>query len=145
MTARVIATSNVIPTPRRIRSLTVVSFGPRTLLRAWSTVSPARVAPSMPSMTSPGRSPAFSAGDPVSGATTARKQSSPRVVQAAVAPAPLTVPIVAPMPSNWPEMPSSDDLNSSDVRYCEYGSSSEPIIPLIAPSTSDLRSTSPPA
>ena len=53
--------------------------------------------------------------------------------------------MVAPMPSNWPEIPWSEDRNSSEVRYCEYGSSSAPIIPLIAPSTSDLRSTEPPA
>ena len=36
-------------------------------------------------------------------------------------------------------------LNSSLVRYSEYGSSSAPIMPLIAPSMSALRSMSPPA
>jgi hypothetical protein len=73
------------------------------------------------------------------------RQSGPRSVQAEVAPFVSTVPMVAPMPSNWPEMPSRLRLNSSAVRYWLYGSSSAPIIPLIAPSTSALRSTSPPA
>ncbi len=67
------------------------------------------------------------------------------VVHADVAPATSAVPMVAPIPSNWPAMPWSDALNSSEVRYWEYGSSSAPIMPLIAPSTSTLRSTSPPA
>ena len=45
------------------------------------------------------------------------------------------------MPSNSPEMPRSESLYSCEVRYWLYGSSSEAIIPLIAPSTRTLRST----
>ena len=73
------------------------------------------------------------------------RQAGPRSTQLDEAPLASTVPIVAPIPSNSPEMPWRLALNSSDVRYCEYGSSRAPIIPLIAPSTIALRSTSPPA
>ena len=105
MTARTIGTSNGSAAPRRMRRTTVVSLGPRTLPRASSTVRPVSEAPSIASITSPASSPAFSAGEPPSGATTASRQSAPRVVQADVAPARSTVPIVAPMPSNWPGDP----------------------------------------
>ena len=101
--------------------------------------------PSIAVITSPGRRPAFSAGEPVSGRTIASRQPSPSVAQVVVSPAPSTVPIVAPIPSNWPAMPWSEALNSSEVMYREYGSSRAPIIPLIAPSTSDFWSTAPPA
>ena len=67
------------------------------------------------------------------------------MVHDVVAPVASTVPIVAPIPSNSPEMSRSDPLNSSDVRYWEYGSPSAVIIPLIAPSMTALRSTGPPA
>ncbi len=95
---------------------------------------------------SPGCRPAFSAGDPASGATTAIRQSvSFSAVQAEVAPAASTAPIVAPMPVNSPDRPSSEARYSSGVMYSEYGSPSAATMPLIAPSTSALWSTSPPA
>ena len=122
-----------------------MSFGPRILPRAASAVSPSSDTPSILSMTSPGFRPAFSAGEPAIGATTASRQSAAIVVHEEVLPAASTVPMVAPMPSNSPEMSRSVCLNSSGVRYMEYGSSSAAIIPLIAPSMTLRRSTVPPA
>src|SRR3954447_7146227 len=145
MTARTISTSKGAAPSRTMASVTAESFGPRTIARAASTVIPSSRAPPMDSITSPGSSPAFSAGDPGIGATTTSRQSAASVVQLDVAPLASTVPIVAPMPSNSPEIERRLSLNSSLVRYSEYGSPSAPIMPLIAPSTSALRSTSPPA
>ena len=119
MTARLISMSNGTLAPRSMRSVTVVSLGPRTLPLASSTVRPASAAPSIASITSPGNRPALSAGDPVSGRTTASRHSSLRVAHDAVTPVRSTVPIVAPIPSNWPASPWSDALNSSEVMYCE--------------------------
>ncbi len=109
------------------------------------TVNPSSEAPFTFSMMSPALRPAFSAGDPASGATTERRQSVPSVVHDEVAPAASTVPIVAPIPSNSPEMSRRVALNSADVRYCENGSPRAEIIPLIAPSIRVFRSTGPPA
>ena len=138
MTARTISTSNGAPPSRTIDSVTAVSFAPRTRSRAASTVRPSSRSPSMASMMSPATSPAASAGEPGIGATTTRRQSAASVVQVEVAPAASTVPIVAPIPSNSPEIERRLSLNSSLVRYSEYGSSSAPIIPLIAPSIERL-------
>ena len=56
------------------------------------------------------------------GATTTSRQPAAIVAHDEVSPAASTVPIVAPMPSNSPEISRSVCLNSSEVRYCEYGS-----------------------
>ena len=96
-----------------------MSFGPRTLFLAASTVSPSSDAPSISSITSPGSTPAFSAGEPGIGPTIESRQSAPSVVQVDVAPDASTVPIVAPIPSNSPEIERRLSLNSWLVRYCE--------------------------
>jgi hypothetical protein len=67
-------------------------------------------------MTSPGRSPAFSAGEPSSGAMITRWQSGPNVAQSLVLPPASTEPISAPMPSNEPEMSLSVPVKSSGLR-----------------------------
>jgi hypothetical protein len=118
---------------------------PRILSRAPSTVSPSSADPSTAATTSPGRSPAACAGEPSIGAMITRRHSGPSVAQSLVCPALSTVPISAPMPSNWPEMPWSEFRKSSGLRYEEYGSSSASIIPLIAPWITLALSTSPPA
>ena len=69
-------------------------------------------------MTSPGFSPAASAGEPSMGVTTTRKQSGPKGVQSVVLPAASTVPISAPMPSNWPEM---SFLNRPEMSFAGGG------------------------
>jgi hypothetical protein len=53
------------------------------------------------------------------GATTTSRHVGPRSEHDEVSPAASTVPIVAPIPSNSPEMPSRLCLNSSEVRYME--------------------------
>jgi hypothetical protein len=85
-------------------------------------------------MTSPGLSPAFSAGEPSMGATMTSRQSGPKVEQSTVAPLPSTVPISAPIPSNWPSIPWSVARKSSGERYVEYGSPMAPTMPRMAPS-----------
>ena len=119
ITARTISTSNGAPAPRSMVRRTAVSLGPRMRPRASSTVSPSSAVPSMWVMTSPGRRPALSAGESVIGATTTSRQSGASVVHDAVLPLASTVPIVAPMPSNSPEMSWRVARNSSDVRYAE--------------------------
>ena len=56
-----------------------------------------------------------------------------------------SVAISAPMPSNCPLIPSRLSRYSSDVRYAEYGSPSAWIMPRMAPWTTFVGSTSPPA
>ncbi len=72
------------------------------------------------------------------------RHSGPSVAQPWV-PSGASVAISAPMPSNSPLMPSRLWRYSSEVRYDEYGSSSDSIMPRMAPWMSASRSTSPPA
>jgi hypothetical protein len=99
--------------------------------------------PSAVTTTSPGFRPAFSAGEPSSGAMITRWQSGPNGLQSLVLPAESTAPISAPMPSNVPEMESMVPRKSYGLRYEEYGSPTDSTMPRIAPSTSVVRSTGP--
>ena len=133
ITARTISTSTGLRRRGRSSARPAVSFGPRTLARACverEAVDGASRRSS--SITSPGRRPAFSAGE--SGDRRHDRPAgspAPSVVHEATWPrCASTVPIVAPIPSNSPEMPCRLALNSSEVRYCEYGSSERADHPL---------------
>ena len=123
--------------------MTVVSFGPRTLPRAWSTLRPAeRGAVDLDRSRRPAAARPSAAGRAGQRRDDREAAARPRAWCRRRSPRP-------GRPCRWSRRcprtgrrsPASEDRNSSEVRYCEYGSSSAPIIPLIAPSTSDLRST----
>ena len=66
--------------PRNRPMVTEVSFGPLIRAVAWSTVLPSSAVPSAETITSPGWTPAASAGDPGIGFTTASSQPFPIAV-----------------------------------------------------------------
>ncbi len=139
-----IGTDRRTPEPRSIDSVTVEPFGPRMRSRAPCMVSPSSDMPSTDRTTSPASSPARSAGEPDNGLVTTSRQAAPSGVQPSV-PSGASVAISAPMPSNWPLMPCRFSRYCVELRYSEYGSPSDLIMPSIAPLTSAPRSTSPPA
>ena len=68
----------IVPRSRPI--VTAVSLGPLIRAVAWSTVLPSSVVPFTETITSPGWTPAASAGDPGIGCTTASSQPLPIAV-----------------------------------------------------------------
>ena len=145
MTSRVILSTKAGALPRAIVSETALPFGPRTLATAASTVRPSTGTASMLVMRSPARRPALSAGEPAIGSMIVRPHVGPRVAQSAFLPSVDLPPTLAPIPSNWPDRPCRLFAKSSGVMYPEYGSPRASIMPLMAPSMTALRSTSPPA
>ncbi len=141
--SRTIGISNGDPSSRTIVSTTSVPLGPRILAIASSSVSPSTVRPSTAVMTSPVLRPARRAGEPSIGATTTSRQAGPIVSQAWTSASVGLVVTSAPMPENSPPIDSRARWSSSGLMYDEYGSSSAPIIPSIAPWTSFCRLTSP--
>ena len=104
MSARVMVISSGRSSRRRDR-VTCVPDSPRTCLTASSSDRPLTLSPSMAVTMSPALSPAFSAGESSSGATTTRAQVSLKLVHASRSSglSRLRTPISAPMPLNWPD------------------------------------------
>ena len=98
MLARTIGTLNGAAEPRTIDSVTVVSFAPRIFCVVWSVVRPSTLTPSIAAITSPGWSPARSAGEPGMVDSTASRQVADSGVHVVFTPFSSTVPTVVPMP-----------------------------------------------
>ncbi len=118
---RVMATSNGLPSPRWIDSVTGSPSGPRTRDTTSSMVSPSVVLPSTATIRSPRRSPASSAG-------------VPGMIERMIGPLDSSSSSWTPMPTNVPDSDWSTAFASSAVRNDVWPSSpTASVMPRIAP------------